>query len=279
MILKKKILKLYKIIFRLVICLFIAIPNFSFAQTSTIRKTIGNTVEFITKNTSDFFTEKSTKEIIDNYSRLVIKNGFGEKARFNSSTIKLFLKETEELRGRNELIKVGNKISTFNPQNLNNIKGFIAEEIHHNELLKIGNVNNIRKNIKFKTSKFVRKKQQNLIKEYDNNNLYVHKEIEIDIIAEKNNSKFLIEVKNIDSNFNTVRFQKYLSQIVKLKAYANENGIKKVFWSNIGASKLTDLQVSIIEKYGVIVLQHGSISPVVNAKVNMNKAKRELLNI
>lgn len=60
-----------------------------------------------------------------------------------------------------------------------------------------------------------------------------------------------------------------MNQLVKQKAYAIENGIEKVFWSNIGVGKLSPAQIQEVEKLGVEVFQNGSTSPMVNAKMNM----------
>jgi hypothetical protein len=70
-----------------------------------------------------------------------------------------------------------------------------------------------------------------------------------------------------------------MSQLVKQKAYAKENGIKKVFWSNIGVGKLSPEQIKKVNELGVEVFQNGSISPMVNAKINMIQMKRVINNL
>ncbi|UPS92080.1 hypothetical protein [Bizionia sp. M204] len=261
--------------------LLFLVSQISLAQRATARKAVSETIELITKNSYKLLSLKSADELITSYSTFLVKNGLGRETRISNSAIKNILEDINTLRGKDDLIKVGQKLSTLNSNNLNSIKGFLAEELHFNELLKLKNIDNINLNSSYKTSDFVQSKQLEFIKKnrFNNKDLYLHKQVEIDLIASKNNNKFLIEVKNIDSNFSESRFLKYFSQIVKQKAFADENGIKFVYWSNVGTSLLSTEQVKRMESIGVIVLQKGSTSPIVNAKINMNRIKRELAKL
>lgn len=271
-------LKLIKISF---IAIFFLNSSILLSQTTLVKKAIIETSEFAIKKTSLGLEKKAIGELLLHYSEIYVKNGFGKRTRIQSKSIQNFLKETYHLRGKEELIKVGNKLSTLDQSNLTSIKGFLAEEMHHNELLKIDGVENIQIGLKSKTTDFVRKAQGNYIAQNlaDKKDLYIHKVIELDIVAKKNNAKFIIEVKNIDSPFTKNRFQKYMSQLVKQKAYAKENGIKNVFWSNIGVGKLSPEQIKKVNELGVEVFQNGSISPMVNAKINMIQMKRVINNL
>ena len=254
------------------------ISQIGLSQNSTIKKVSKETVELISENAYKLLKLKSSDDLINTYSKVLIKNGLGKETRISSLSIKSILDDIYELRGKDDLIKIGQKLNTLNSKNINNIKGFLAEELHHNELLKLKNIDNIQSGFTSKTSDFVKKKQINFIEKNlsKKNNLYLHKVIEIDLLANKGNSKFIIEVKNIDSYFTEDKFLKYMSQIVKQKAYAEENGIRNVFWSNIGTAQLLPQQIKKIEELGVQVFQNGSTSPLVNAKINMNKIKRVL---
>jgi hypothetical protein len=264
-----------------ILILVLLITQISFAQRATARKILNETIELISENSYKLLSLKSSDELITAYSTFFLKNGLGKKTRISNSAIKSILEDIKTLRGKDDLIKVGQKLSTLNTTNLNSIKGFLAEELHYNELLKLKNIDNISLNSSYKTSDFVQSKQLEFIRNnhFNNKDLYLHKQVEIDLIASKNNSKFLIEIKNIDSNFSESRFLKYFSQIVKQKAFADENGIKYVYWSNVGTSLLTVEQVKRMESIGVIVLQKGSTSPIINAKINMNRIKRELTKL
>ncbi|NDP22198.1 MAG: hypothetical protein GZ091_14120 [Paludibacter sp.] len=270
--------KLNYIKIKLIIVILLLSTTLMFSQATITRKAIIETGELISINAFKLLEKRSAKDLIASYSKILITNGLGKKVRIDSKSIELILKQTYELRGKEELIRVGQKISSLSDRNLSSIKGFLAEEIHHNELLKTEGIKNIQSSLKFKSSEYVQKRQQIFITENSlkKSNLYLHKLIEIDLIGMKNNSKFIIEVKNIDSNFSEARFLKYMSQIVKQKAFADQNGIKNVFWSNIGVGKLSTEQIKRMERIGVKVFQKGSTSPLVNAKINMNQIKMEL---
>lgn len=277
-----KILKLQRYIRTCIVIILMLYCSPVLPQAATLaKKGILEASEFAVRKISVNFEKKTVKELLSHYSSVYVKNGLGKNIRMESNSIQTFLEETYVLRGKEELIRVGDKISTLNPKNLNSIKGFIAEEMHHNELLKNKGVQNIQIGVKSKTTKSVKKAQEKYIAGNleEKKDLYIHKLIELDIIAKKNNSKFLIEVKNIDSPFTKDRFRKCMNQLVKQKAYAIENGIKKVYWSNIGVGKLSPEQIQEVEKLGVEVFQNGSTSPMVNAKMNMlriNKAINKL---
>lgn len=272
---RPKFIKIYFVIILLI--------NYSslLSQTTLVKKAIIETGEIAIKKTSLALEKKAVEQLLLHYSEIFVKNGLGKKTRIQSKSIQNFLQQTYHLRGKEELIKIGNKLSKLDHSNLTSIKGFLAEEMHHNELLKIDGVKNIQIGLKSKTTEFVKKNQEIFVNKNIavKKDLYIHKLIELDIVAQKNNSKFIIEVKNVDSQFTNHRFLKYFSQMVKQKAYAKENGIKNVFWSNIGVAKLSPEQIKKVNELGVEVFQNGSISPMVNAKINMIRMKRVINNL
>lgn len=266
---------------RLITFILLLFTSLLFSQATITKKVIKETSELIIENSYKLLKNRAPDDLIDSYTKVLVKNGVSVKTRTQNKIINLFLKETYNLRGKEALIKVGQKLSSLTDKNLNNIKGFFAEEMHHNELLKLDGIENIQKSVKSKSTNYVQSKQKEFVSKnnYLNSDLYVHKNIEIDILGKKGNTSFIIEVKNIDRPFSDYSFSKYYSQIVKQKAYADENNIKKVFWSNIGKGLLTKEQLHKFEKLDVIVLQKGGESPLVNAKLNMNKIKRILYRL
>lgn len=216
------------------------------------------------------------KKAITEASSNIGKNGLGQSIRIDSKSTKKILLDTYELRGEKECEKVIAKILSFKGTNHGNIKGYLAEELHHNELLKMKGVFNVTPSIKGEvTQNMLNIQKQTSPKFY--NSIIPDKIYEIDLLAEHDiRGKFAIEVKNIDSQFSYNRFVKIKQQLLKQISYCKENNIKTLFWSNIGNSKLEQYQIKQLEEMGVVVIQHNSESPIINTHINMTKIKMYL---
>lgn len=172
-----KILKLQNYIRTYIVIILMLYCSPVLPQATTLaKKGFLEATEFAVKKISVNFEKKTVKELLSHYSSVYVKNGLGKNIRMESNSIQDFLEETYVLRGKEELIRVGDKISTLNPQNLNSIKGFIAEEMHHNELLKNKGVENIQIGVKSTTTKSVKKAQEKYIAGNleEKKDLYIH---------------------------------------------------------------------------------------------------------
>lgn len=236
-------------------------------------------IKHIISNSGTTVLKKEAKPIFQSISKassLTVKNGLGKRARIDSKSIERILTQTYNIRGEKACNNVIAKLSSYNGNNLNNIKGFLAEEIHHNKLLEIKEISKVQSSVSGNvTTKML--EHQKVLHTGNVDVLKLDKFYEIDLLA--NHSKignFAIEVKNIDSPINDTRFTKLKTQLIKELSFCQTNGVNKLFWSNIGRAKLNIEQIEQLQNLGIVVLQHGSESPIINAKINMTKLKSNL---